>query len=716
MGQQVWSAAWGGVRVGGTDGAHQNFKPVWLPIAAAVAALFLGSGAAHAQGALPSVTVTAAPERETAITKLPQSLKETPQSVTIVDKARMEEQNLRTLDDVLQQTPGITVQPYQQLTTGYYARGFKVDSFEQDGVPILLGNTASPPQDMAMYERVEILRGAAGLLHGAGNPSATVNLVTKRPQRTFGANASLGIGNWDRYRAEADIGGPLNTAGTLRGRLVVSHEDRGFFYDVANQRSTSIYGVGELDLGRNTVLSFGLQQQRIRSITNMAGVPFYADGRDIGLPRSTYLDTAWDRFDWDTTRAFAGLEHHWSNGWQAKLTLNHLEGDAFIKYAGANGAVNPVTRMGPKLMGGAYRFDNRQDSVDAFVSGPFSLLGRQHELLVGANYQKTSTDQLSANFIPALNVPVNVFGWNPYSVPEPATGSFTSRGPTRTTQSGLYGMARFSLADPLKLIVGGRTSQWKQEAPGVTTKPGSQFTPYGGLVYELTPQWSAYASYAQVFQPQTQMTWAGGVLDPVEGNNYEAGVKGELADGRLNVSLAVFKIRQKNRAQQDPEHPCAGANCYYIAGGEVESRGFEAEATGQLTRDLSVSAGYTYNSTEYLKDAKSQGQVFASFAPRHILRLWGNYTLPWQERRWSLGLGVQAQSKYSVISGPVTLRQGGYGLVNLRVGYRVNRQVTAALNINNAFDRSYYQGLSGTSWNNRYGEPRSVMLTLRAEY
>ncbi|MCY1231999.1 Fe(3+)-pyochelin receptor [compost metagenome] len=77
---------------------------------------------------------------------------------------------------------------------------------------------------------------------------------------------------------------------------------------------------------------------------------------------------------------------------------------------------------------------------------------------------------------------------------------------------------------------------------------------------------------------------------------------------------------------------------------------------------------------------------------------------------------MQAQSKYSVVSGPVTLRQGGYGLVNLRVGYRVNRQVTAALNINNAFDRSYYQGLSGTSWNNRYGEPRSVMLTLRAEY
>lgn len=709
------------------NGAGSTFT--WAPVAAAVLALGAHSGAVLAQGTaetaedkaadantLPSVTVTASPDRGTSVTKLPQSIKDTPQSVTVIDKERMDEQNLRTLDDVMQQSPGVTVQPYTLLTTGYYARGFKIDSFEQDGVPILMGNTASPPQDMSMYERVEIVRGATGLLHGTGNPAATVNLVPKRPQRTFGANASIGVGSWDRYRAEADIGGPLNAAASLRGRLVVSHEDRGYFYDVGEQQSTNLYGVGELDLTRDTVLSFGLQKQRIRSVTNISGVPFYADGRDIGLPRSTYLDTAWNRFDWDTTRTFAGLEHHWDSGWQAKITANHLTGDSVLKYAGANGAVNPLTDMGPRLTGAAYQFENSQDSVDAFASGPFELLGRKHELLLGANYQKTSTEQFSANFVPALNVPVNVWNWDPYSVPEPATGPYTSRGPTRTTQSGVYGMGRFSVTEPLKLIVGGRVSQWKQESPTATSKVSSQFTPYGGLVYALSPQWSAYASYAQIFQPQTQMTWSGEILDPVEGTNYEAGVKGELADGRLNVSLAVFNIRQKNRAQSDPAHPCVGTACYYIASGEVESQGFEAEATGQVTRDLSLSAAYTYNTTEYLKDATSQGLPFARFAPKHILRLWGNYTLPWQERRWSLGLGVQAQSEYSVVSGAATLRQGSYMLANMRVGYRINRQLTAALNINNLFDRRYYQSLSSTAWNNRYGEPLSAMLTLRAEF
>lgn len=702
---------------------------IWARVAVAVVALGTHSSVVFAEGAaaldadqtagtstLPSVTVIGTSERGTSVTKLPQSVKDIPQSVTVIDKGRMEEQNLRTLDDVMQQSPGVTVQPYTLLTTGYYARGFKIDAFEQDGVPILMGNTASPPQDMSMYERVEIVRGATGLLHGTGNPAATVNLVPKRPQRNFGANASIGVGSWHRYRAEADIGGPLNAAASLRGRLVVSHEDRGYFYDVGEQQSTNLYGVGELDLTRDTVLSFGLQQQRIRSVTNMAGVPFYADGRDIGLPRSTYLDAAWDRFDWDTTRTFAGLEHYWDSGWQAKITVNHLTGDSTLKYAGASGAVDPLTGTGPKLTGAAYRFDNTQDSVDAFASGPFELLGRKHELLLGANYQRTSTEQFSASLMPALNVPVNVWNWDPYSVPEPATGPYTSRGPVRTTQSGFYGMGRFSLTAPLKLIMGARVSQWKQESPTATSKVSSQVTPYGGLVYAVSPQWSAYASYAQIFQPQTQLTWSGEPLDPVEGTNYEAGVKGALADGRLNVSLAVFNIRQKNRAQSDPAHPCVGTACYYVASGEVESQGLEAEATGQVTRNLSVSAAYTYNTTKYLKDATSQGQPFARFAPKHILRLWGNYRLPGQDGRWSLGLGVQAQSEYSVISGATTLRQGGYMLANMRIGYRINRQLTAALNINNLFDRHYYQSLSSTAWNNRYGEPLSAMLTLRAEY
>ncbi|MFM9894259.1 TonB-dependent siderophore receptor [Achromobacter xylosoxidans] len=690
--------------------------PVWLALTAV--------GPAQAQQAgdaatLPAVTVSgesAATAPTPTMGKLPLTVRETPQSITVIGQEQMRQQNLQSLDEVMQHATGITVQPYQLLTTAYYARGFKVDSYEQDGVPVLMGNMAASPQDMAVYERVEILRGANGLLHGAGNPAATVNLVRKRPQREFAFSGALSAGSWDRYRAEADLGGPLNDSGSVRGRIVTALEDRGYFYDVADQKAALFYGIGEVDLGPDTVLSAGLQYQRIRSTTNMAGVPRYKDGGDIGLKRSTYLDAAWDRFNWNTTRVFADLEHRFGQGWSAKVSANYLTADSNLKYAGAYGAIDRQTGLGSALMGGAYKFDNTQASVDAYVSGPVQLFGRRHELLLGGNAQRTTTEQYTGQLLPALRVPVNVFDWDPRSVPEPGVGPYTSPGETRARQQGVYGMGRFSLADPLTLVLGGRMSWWNQDAPASRQRIDPEFTPYGGLIVDLDRQWSLYGSYAEVFQPQTQLTRDGQGLDPVTGTNYEAGIKGELMDGALNVSLAVFQIRQKNRAQQDPAWPCVGQNCYYLAGGEVRSRGFEAEASGNITPYWTVAAGYTFNTSKYLTDTQAGGQPFASFTPKHIFRLWTNYALPTMQRRLSVGGGLQVQSGYSTESGPVTLRQGGYALVDLRLAYRVDKHLTAALNVNNVFDRGYYQSLSGTAWNNRYGEPRNLMLTLRAEY
>ena len=248
-------------------------------------------------------------------------MREIPQSVTVIGLERMREQNLQSLDDVMQQTPGITVQPYQLLTTAYYARGFKVDSFEQDGVPVLMGNMAASPGhgrlrargDPARRQRPTAWRRQSGRHRQPG---------AQAPQREFAFGGSVSAGSWDRYRAEADLGGPLNDSGSVRGRVVGAVDSRGYFYDVADQKSALFYGIGEIDLGPDTVLSAGVQAQRIRSTTNMAGVPRYKDGGDIGLKRSTYLDASWDRFNWDTTRVFADLEHRFGGGWRAKVSAN----------------------------------------------------------------------------------------------------------------------------------------------------------------------------------------------------------------------------------------------------------------------------------------------------------------------------------------------------------------------------------------------------------
>ncbi|AYL30362.1 Fe(3+)-pyochelin receptor FptA [Pseudomonas aeruginosa] len=658
------------------------------------------------------------PPGVTTLGKVPLKPRELPQSASVIDHERLEQQNLFSLDEAMQQATGVTVQPFQLLTTAYYVRGFKVDSFELDGVPALLGNTASSPQDMAIYERVEILRGSNGLLHGTGNPAATVNLVRKRPQREFAASTTLSAGRWDRYRAEVDVGGPLSASGNVRGRAVAAYEDRDYFYDVADQGTRLLYGVTEFDLSPDTLLTVGAQYQHIDSITNMAGVPMAKDGANLGLSRDTYLDVDWDRFKWDTYRAFGSLEQQLGGGWKGKVSAEYQEADSRLRYAGSFGAIDPQTGDGGQLMGAAYKFKSIQRSLDANLNGPVRLFGLTHELLGGVTYAQGETRQDTARFLNLPNTPVNVYRWDPHGVPRPQIGQYTSPGTTTTTQKGLYALGRIKLAEPLTLVVGGRESWWDQDTPATRFKPGRQFTPYGGLIWDFARDWSWYVSYAEVYQPQAdRQTWNSEPLSPVEGKTYETGIKGELADGRLNLSLAAFRIDLENNPQEDPDHPGPPNNPFYISGGKVRSQGFELEGTGYLTPYWSLSAGYTYTSTEYLKDSQNDsGTRYSTFTPRHLLRLWSNYDLPWQDRRWSVGGGLQAQSDYSVDYRGVSMRQGGYALVNMRLGYKIDEHWTAAVNVNNLFDRTYYQSLSNPNWNNRYGEPRSFNVSLRGAF
>lgn len=664
------------------------------------------------------ITSATQPPGVTTLGKVPLKPRELPQSASVIDHERLEQQNLFSLDEAMQQATGVTVQPFQLLTTAYYVRGFKVDSFELDGVPALLGNTASSPQDMAIYERVEILRGSNGLLHGTGNPAATVNLVRKRPQREFAASTTLSAGRWDRYRAEVDVGGPLSASGNVRGRAVAAYEDRDYFYDVADQGTRLLYGVTEFDLSPDTLLTVGAQYQHIDSITNMAGVPMAKDGSNLGLSRDTYLDVDWDRFKWDTYRAFGSLEQQLGGGWKGKVSAEYQEADSRLRYAGSFGAIDPQTGDGGQLMGAAYKFKSIQRSLDANLNGPVRLFGLTHELLGGVTYAQGETRQDTAPFLNLPNTPVNVYRWDPHGVPRPQIGQYTSPGTTTTTQKGLYALGRIKLAEPLTLVVGGRESWWDQDTPATRFKPGRRFTPYGGLIWDFARDWSWYVSYAEVYQPQAdRQTWNSEPLSPVEGKTYETGIKGELADGRLNLSLAAFRIDLENNPQEDPDHPGPPNNPFYISGGKVRSQGFELEGTGYLTPYWSLSAGYTYTSTEYLKDSQNDsGTRYSTFTPRHLLRLWSNYDLPWQDRRWSVGGGLQAQSDYSVDYRGVSMRQGGYALVNMRLGYKIDEHWTAAVNVNNLFDRTYYQSLFNPNWNNRYGEPRSFNVSLRGAF
>lgn len=677
------------------------------------------------------IVVTAAFARGAAVaTKLPMPLSETPQTISIIDRDRLDQQALVNLDEVMANVPGITVQPGTRLRTAYYSRGFVIDTLNFDGIPTSGWNEAVNTEDMAIYDSVEVLRGAAGLMQGSGNPSGTINLVRKRPGREMAATAGLMLGSWDNRRIDADVSLPITTDGSLRGRLVGVAEERDFYYGT-HRRKYLGYGTLEWNLSPDTVLAATIKKQDVEDDGAFMGTPLYSDGSPLDIPISRRLYADWSRREWNNTQAFVELKHRFWDDWEAKVAFSHITGDSLLDYASAYGAVNKATGTGPILYGGAYDFDNKETDLDGYVSGGFNLAGRRHQLVLGANYWDGDTSQISYS-LPGLMQPLNLFAENPVTTPAPANRTFAGRQDTGTRQYGGYGVLRFSLADPLNLILGGRLSSWRTKTdrqasvggPLVPTgeyKIDNEFTPYGGLVWKVGGPFSLYGSYAAIFTPQNYLTADGRVIDPMTGSNYEAGVKAEWFQGRLNASAALFRVIQNNRAQLDPRYPCVtGATCYYVAEGKVRSQGFDTGIEGKLTPDWSLQAGYTFTETEYLRDqtatgaaSSNEGQAFSSFTPKHMLRLWSHYHLPVLERRLGVGAGVNWQSRFYAKSSTLVLNQGAYATVNLRADYAVSDNVSLGLNVNNLFDKRYFATLSNTAWNNWYGDPRNVMLSLR---
>lgn len=680
---------------------------------------------------LPEVVVTASAERSYAAPraniagKVPLSLREVPNSVSVLTREQIEDQKLVTMPEALQQVTGVNVVTNDTLNSQYWARGYGLGVM-YDGVTSYNGMTPSHQFDLPLYERIEVLRGPAGLLRGVGEPGGVVNLVKKRAKDKFGFSAAISAGSWDNYRFDADLTGPLNEAKTLRGRMVVSEEDRDYFYDHTHGQKWLAMGALEFDLTRQTTLSLSLTAQDAEIKAPWSGLPTSNQVDSSGhyklldVSRSTFNAPDWGKLRYRMEEVSAAVEHRFDNKWVAKLSANHRTWNQFYKYAYTSSSVNTTTnRVSYATMQGD--FDYTRDGLDLFANGPFELFGRTHNLLIGYNSETYKYSGRSGRGPSYSNV---LFG-DVSGVVEP-TIAYTSGSENETEQSGFYSQLRFSLADPLTLVLGGRTTtfsnRWRNIAPSTTglnwkdgAKANNEFTPYGGLLFDITKEITLYASYADIFVPQTQLKANGSTLDPRVGRQYEVGAKSEFFNGKLAASLAWFNIRDKNRAYADPGDP---TGTYYLNAGEVESSGWETEISGQPMRGLDVMAGYTYLNTRYLKDVSNEGKSYSIFSPRHQLKLWSNYRFAdGVLEKLSLGLGMLAQSAAQSTRGwRDEVVNTGYAVFNGRIAYEIDKHYSLSLNVNNLLDRKYYASVGTTNIYNFYGEPRSFMLTLRATY
>ncbi|WP_404821887.1 TonB-dependent siderophore receptor [Pseudoalteromonas undina] len=658
------------------------------------------------------------------------SIRETPQSVTVFTDERIKDQALNTIIDTIDNTVGMSSSKTDNVRNTMQSRGFTISNYQLDGVPLswsVGGDSGETSADVSIYERVEFVRGATGLLSGAGDPSASINLVRKRANDTdLTGYVTVTGGSWNKKQLTADVSSGLNESGTIRGRVVGKYTKSDSHVDLYEDDKSVVYGVLEADLTDNTLFRVGGHYQNSEPTGSTWGAlpGSFSDGSitDWDISKTTAAD--WT--SWETTNKnyFASLEHFFDNDWKLAVNYNHSQNSRHSKLIYLWGPLDKVTGEGLTAQRYHAFGSTEQDSIDLQLKGQYELFERQHEFVVGALYSKqegqTSTydpDPIGGGGSWDVVDAGNFYEWKGLAEPDWTTES-TQQDDNKTNQSGVYVATRLSITDEFKLIGGGRLSSWDRERVyyGELSDYGDDgvFVPYFGALYDLTKQHRVYASYTEIFKPQNSLDANGDLLDPLTGLSAEIGLKSAYFNERLQTSLAIFQIEQDNLAVKDPNYiPTEEQKDAYYGAQGTESTGFELEVLGEITESWNISAGYSQFEAE-----DADGVKVNTDTPRKQFKLFTTYQLTNLLPELTIGGGLNWQSEGYIGSDDSRLTQEAYTLVNVMARYEFNNQMDLQLNIDNLLDKKYYNYLKD-SWGSklyRYGTPQNVTVSFNYNF
>lgn len=648
-------------------------------------------------------------KKSSSATRMTMSLKETPQAVSVVTRAKIDDFKLNSVNDLLDTVTGINVERVETDRTYYTARGFDITNFQLDGVgmPFIYGNQYGDI-DISPYDRVEVIRGANGLLSGTGNPSATVNFVRKRPTNEFQASGSLSFGSWGKKRADADIAGALNEAGTVRGRLVASEEKGDSYLDRLSYDKTSVYGIVEADIGDSTTAALGfMRQQKITKGGMWGGLPlYYSNGTATNYDVSTSTATDWTEWNNTDTQAFAELSHRFANGWQAKATYTHREQESNDKLFYVYGTPDASTGLGLYSYPSLFSDKNVQDLLDVTAEGQYQLLGRHHQMSVGAQFGRSDLNSVS-HYGQGIGTALGDLATWGGNYAEPSFDASTDGATFKDTRHSVYAASRLNLSDNLNVLLGSAATRLETTGSsyGVNSyRRNQRLTPYAGLTYDLDSAATLYASYAEIFDPQSKVNSSLQRLDPVAGKSYELGWKHEWLGRQLNTTVSAFHIEQNNLAESDGY---VGTTAVY-KGVDTRSRGIELEASGNIGSQVQATLAYTALSIE-----DRNGKKARTYVPRHLVQASATWRVPGQDQL-KLGGSVIWKSKAYTVDSGVTITQKDYALLNLMARYDFNKHLSGSVNLNNVTNEKYINSLYWTQ--GYYGAPRNATVSLAWKY
>ena len=695
---------------------------------------------------MDEVLVTAMPEQVVA-TRIPTPLREIPQSVSVISREQIRQQNSFELGDVLQNTPGMAVRRMSSMVASAFSRTSEVMSYQMDTGgplnPLIAGQpiyTADP--DLSEFDRVEVLRGSDALFSMNSNPGGTVSLVRKRPLSTPSFAMSATAGSWNNHRIELDATGPLTNDGALRGRVDVVSATRDYFFDHAHQDRKNVFGVVEYDLTPTAMLTAGGSYLWNDELPVADGLPLLSDMRDSHLPRTTALTFDWAYYNTRATRLYLQYRQQFADDWVLKVNTSVERTTQDFGWGEFGDRISTSTQsLGSPVAAFStrpYRFT--VGAVEATLTGNLDWFGVRETIAIGGDFTRVRASQSGAGYLGSGPPLTNVAAFDPKMYPDPR-----SSGPPQLEvevhqvqeQYGAFASVRVDMTDALSITAGGRFSGDSLRVdgslrigdfyiPGLSNDYGTPhvFQPYGAFMYRINDHLSWYASYADVYRalrPEARSS-DGTVLGPMHGVTMESGIKGAWRDGALNASLAVYQFEERHTPTGTGERS-ALPNCCY-KGRTLRGRGAELNVDGELSPHWLIGSGYTYNTLKQ----PGWGVPVSTATPRHLLKIWTSATLPGVLSRWTLGGSLHAQTASP--GSPYYARDAGsqtytlhettvlrpYAVVDLRAGFELDSNWQVALSVDNVLDKRYYASQSSPSFNVWYGEPRNFMLRIDAKF
>ncbi|QBF29107.1 TonB-dependent siderophore receptor [Pseudomonas tructae] len=640
--------------------------------------------------------------RSSTATKTDTDIRDTPQSIAVVPSQVLEDLNSTRIDRALDFAGGVSRQNnFGGLTfLNYSVRGFTTGELYKNGFAVNRGSYSAP--DTSNIERIEVLKGPAASLYGRGDPGGLVNIVTKRPQAEAFSHFKASAGSWDRYRSSLDVNTPLSEDARVLARVNMAVEDNGSFRDYVGSERRIVSPSLSWQLSPETLLSIDSEFSRTESVFDR-GVP--AVNNQLGsVSRSTFLGEPNDgRIRNDNQTLDLTLEHSLNDSWKLRLANHYTQGRL-------KGNSSEPSRVVGTTISRFYRerdFEWNDNITQAELHGQFQFAGWEHQSLVGLEYENYRNSQKYPQSATSLGYGLDIY--NPvYGQAKPPLinpNDFFER----TESYALNLQDQIAFTERLRGLLGVRLEHIEQTAQNRSTRVSNRqekdvATPRLGLLYQLTPQVGVFANASTSFKPNSMGT-QGQIYKPEKGLGYETGLKLDLFDSRLGATLALFHIDKENVITTD-------AFGDSVAAGKARSQGGDLQFSGQVSETVRLIGAYAYIDAEVTKGdaALPKGSDLLGI-PRHSGSLMAVYEF---QSGPLLGTDVGAAANYvGERSGQAgsSFRLPSYSTVDLLAHYKVSEQATLGLNLNNLFDRKYYERGYNAAWN-LPGEPRNLMLSL----